>query len=59
MRKVIYKDSDDNILFQENKTYLSIPPVGRHIIWHKMYWIVKCITEDWDKNIVEVELEQQ
>ena len=58
-KKVIYKDENDNILFQEVINYISIPPVGRHIIWHKAYWIVKCVTENWDEQTIEVELEQQ
>lgn len=57
--KVIYKDENDKILFQETINYTSIPPVGRHIIWHHLYWIVRCVTENWDEQIVEVELEQQ
>lgn len=53
--KVIYLESThSNPLFQEEIYYCDIPPKGRIIKWHNIYWEVDSVFEDWDADKVEV-----
>lgn len=55
---VSYKNSDEEVLFNEEVHYYKIPPVGRKINWHANLWIVDEIIEDWDEKKIVVTLHQ-
>ncbi|OIQ22057.1 MAG: hypothetical protein BM557_01375 [Flavobacterium sp. MedPE-SWcel] len=54
--RVKYFDENANLLFQEEKKNINIPPIGRVIIWHTLYWKISEIIEDWDKNTITITL---
>lgn len=57
MKKVIYQTENNEILFKEYANVFDIPRKDEYIVYLKQYWVVKSIWHNFDKNHIEVTVE--
>jgi|GWRWMinimDraft_12_1066020.scaffolds.fasta_scaffold00039_17 hypothetical protein len=59
MKKVVWKDQNDQILFQETVENQERPRIGESVIWHKLYMKIENIEHNFDKKEITIFVEIQ